>query len=482
MNYNRAQLKEHAKGAISAARPSPVLILLLYLVICFVITNFMPRLVPNAFVFFTDPLMDAVGEAFEESMDIFEEEGGSLDDFTYIFEYMLEDELYDLEDDDDFAQFIDALDEMDYALNRADSPLEFFELWDEAMDENDDLEDFVKPLLRRIRLLAFLSSVVSLAATLITLTLQYGYCGYCLEVFRTGNSRVGKLFSAFPRVLQVVGSSIMVGIFTFLWSLLFIAVFAVLGVIGAMIPALNGYIGMLVMLVIMIVALVFYIAVIMRYALVPYVVVEERNLGVFDCIRRSKELMKRRKFKLFFLEFSFIGWYILVGLIPTVLIGVGIGLFALLAEELLGLAIVLGIIFLLLALIVPLPLQLWLTSYVNISTAGFYHFAAASASPEVSAYAGTPVESAPVVPVQPTPAAPVQPAPVVPVQPTPVVPVQPIPVVPVQPIPEVPVQPDAEIPAETVVIAPVEPTVEESGETVVIAPAEPAPETPVFPE
>lgn len=450
MTYNRAQLKKDAKSAISAARPRPALILLLYFVLCFLISNFLPMLVPNAFDDVTDPLWDAMEEAFDEAADYIEDEGGTIDDFMYAFEYVLEDELDDLDDDDDFVLLVEALDVLDYELGRADSPFELFEIWDEVMDENDDLEDFIKPLLRRARWLSFLSFVVSLAATLITMVLQYGYYGYCLELFRTGSSRVGKLFSAFPRVLQIVGTSIMVGVYTFLWLLLGIAIFAVFGVIGALIPGLDSEVGVLVMLALIIALMVFYIAVLLRYALVPYVVVDESSLGVFACIRRSKELMKGRKFKFFVLALSFVGWSILISLIPTVLTTIGVALFALVADGgALGLAIVLGIVFLLLALIVPLPLQLWLTSYINISQAGFYHIAAASAPPAAPAYtgpSGEPAAEIPAAPVEEAPAAPAAEIPVAPVE-IPTASAVETPVAPVE-MPTVPVVETSAAPAE----------------------------------
>lgn len=457
MTYNRAQLKKDAKSAISAARPRPALILLLNLVLCFLISNFLPMLVPNAFDDVTDPLWDAMEEAFEEAADYIEDEGGTIDDFMYAFEDVLEDELDDLDDDDDFVLLVEALDVLDYELGRADSPFELFEIWDEVMDENDDLEDFIKPLLRRARWLSFLSFVVSLAATLITMVLQYGYYGYSLELFRTGSSRVGKLFSAFPRILQIVGTSIMVGIYAFLWSLLYTVVAVVVVFIGSL---FDGEIAAIVIPVLWLAAGVFYVAILLRYALVPFVVVDESSLGVFACIRRSKELMKGRKFKLFVLELSFIGWSILISLIPAVLMIIGIVLFALIADGgALGLAVVLGIIFLLLALIVPLPLQLWLTSYINVSQAGFYHIAAASAPPAAPAYtgpSGEPAAQIPAAPVEPS-AAPVE-----------------IPAAPVE-VPAAPVE-HSVAPVETPV-APVEPPV-----APVDTPAAPAEDTPGSPE
>lgn len=457
MMYNRAQLKKDAKSAISAARPRPALILLLNLVLCFLISNFLPMLVPGAFDDVTDPLVDAMEEAFEEAADYIEDEGGTIDDFMYAFEDVLEEEMYKMEDDDDYEGVVAFFEVLGDSLNYSGSLSGFFEIWDEALEEDDDFADFFRPMMRRAVWLSVLSCLVSLAATLITMVLQYGYYGYSLELFRTGSSRVGKLFSAFPRILQIVGTSIMVGIYAFLWSLLYTVMAVVAMFIGSL---FDGEIAAIVIPVLWLAAGVFYVAILLRYALVPFVVVDESSLGVFACIRRSKELMKGRKFKLFVLELSFIGWSILVSLIPAVLMIIGIVLFALIADGgALGLAVVLGIIFLLLALIVPLPLQLWLTSYMNVSHAGFYHIAAASAPSAAPAYTGPSGE-----PAAQIPAAPVEPS---------VAPVE-IPVAPVE-VPAAPVE-HSVAPVETPV-APVEPPV-----APVDTPAAPAEDTPGSPE
>lgn len=48
-----------------------------------------------------------------------------------------------------------------------------------------------------------------------------------------------------------------------------------------------------------------------EYAMVPYIVAEEPNIGTKEAFRRSKELMNGNRLRLFRLQLSFIGWYIL---------------------------------------------------------------------------------------------------------------------------------------------------------------------------
>ena len=72
-----------------------------------------------------------------------------------------------------------------------------------------------------------------------------------------------------------------------------------------------------------------------RYAMAVFFMADDPEMGVRDCIRRSCEVMQRRKMELFSLELSFIGWRLalswgrslLVGMLGSV-IGTTLGLFA----------------------------------------------------------------------------------------------------------------------------------------------------------
>ena len=71
-----------------------------------------------------------------------------------------------------------------------------------------------------------------------------------------------------------------------------------------------------------------------RYAMSVYVMADVPETPVLRCIRRSKEIMHRRKGELFFLELSFIGWSLLLSYVQTMLngfgpvIGLALGMFA----------------------------------------------------------------------------------------------------------------------------------------------------------
>ena len=51
-----------------------------------------------------------------------------------------------------------------------------------------------------------------------------------------------------------------------------------------------------------------------RYALAPYLMAENPDMGIWEAIDRSKALMQGNKARLFWLQLSFIGWRLLSGL------------------------------------------------------------------------------------------------------------------------------------------------------------------------
>lgn len=86
------------------------------------------------------------------------------------------------------------------------------------------------------------------------------------NMFRTGFS---------SQYMKIVGTMLLVNIYTFLWTLLFI----VPGIIKAF-----------------------------SYAMTPYILVEDTGLTANQAIDKSRAMMRGHKFDLFWLYLSFIGW------------------------------------------------------------------------------------------------------------------------------------------------------------------------------
>lgn len=134
-----------------------------------------------------------------------------------------------------------------------------------------------------ISVIPFIGSV---AGILIAPPLGYGFVVLFLKGFRGEELEVGKLFDGFKEYGRILGTMILMNIYTFLWSLLLI----IPGIIKAY-----------------------------SYAMTPYVLNDEPELSFNAAIEKSMALMEGKKMKLFLLDLSFIGWILLA------LITLGIG-------------------------------------------------------------------------------------------------------------------------------------------------------------
>ena len=159
-------------------------------------------------------------------------------------------------------------------------------------------------------------STLSVLLTLLALPLSWGLTVSLLRNHREESVDLENLFDGFRggRYTRVFCALFLVNLFTFLWTLLLI----IPGIMKAF-----------------------------SYALTPYILLDEPELTAKQAISRSCEIMQGRRWKLFCLYFSFIGWGILC------LLTFGIGF-------------------------------LWLAPYINASIAAFYEDARAEYEAENS--------------------------------------------------------------------------------------------------
>lgn len=143
--------------------------------------------------------------------------------------------------------------------------------------------------------------------------------------------------------LKVLGLQLLVMLKVFVWMLPGMAVVIAAMFVPVDLVGIVMTLGMVAMLVPGIMASY-------RYAMSVYVMADVPETSILSCIRRSKEIMHRRKGELFFLELSFIGWSLLLSYVQVMLnsfgavIGLTLGMFA----------------------------SLFLTVYTNCAQAAFY--------------------------------------------------------------------------------------------------------------
>lgn len=126
------------------------------------------------------------------------------------------------------------------------------------------------------------SSLVFFVIYLVISTiLQFGYSSYCLKVAnRDGSMSYGDLFSSVRYLLKAIGLTLMISVFVLLWCILLV----IPGIIAAY-----------------------------RYSQAIFIMVEDPNKGIMQCIRESKAMMAGHKMEYFILELSFFFWMLLGG-------------------------------------------------------------------------------------------------------------------------------------------------------------------------
>lgn len=149
--------------------------------------------------------------------------------------------------------------------------------------------EFAAILMGAIGVIGVFAFVFSLVMMVLGSVVRLGYCQYNLKLVDGKMAHMGDLFSHFDRFGDAFLLRLLMLLFTFLWSLLFV----IPGIIAAY-----------------------------KYAMAPYILLEDPNCTPLEAINRSKEMMEGHKGELFVLELSFIGW----ALLSVFTLGIG-GLF-----------------------------------------------------------------------------------------------------------------------------------------------------------
>jgi len=156
-----------------------------------------------------------------------------------------------------------------------------------------------------IALMASLGALLALYGIVLFViggAVELGQCGFYTGLIRGEYVTFQTLFARFHVLLKAFLLRLYMGLFIFLWTLLLF----IPGIVATY-----------------------------RYAMAPYILADNPEIGVVEAVNRSKAMMKGNKGLLFWLQLSFIGWAILC------IFTLGIG-------------------------------YLWLTPYMQASQAAFY--------------------------------------------------------------------------------------------------------------
>lgn len=138
---------------------------------------------------------------------------------------------------------------------------------------------FSAGMLAVMGIIFFIVSIYALISLVIGGAVRLGYCQFNMDLLRKDRPvQVGTLFSHFNIFGKAFLLNLLMNIFIALWSLLFI----IPGIVASY-----------------------------RYAMAPYIMAQNPEIGVMDAINESKRMMQGNKGRLFCMQISFIGWSIL---------------------------------------------------------------------------------------------------------------------------------------------------------------------------
>lgn len=190
-----------------------------------------------------------------------------------------------------------------------------------------DYESLVSVLLVVLGIL----SILALVSIILGGATKFGYAKFLFKLLNKEEVAVSDLFSEYSRIGSGFVMNLLTGIYLVLWTLLFFPV----GIVKSF-----------------------------SYALTPYIMAENPNIGANEAITMSREMMNGHKGSLFLLKLSFIGWYLLLWLLAVVLIFPVVAVFV--ASE------VLGVVAMLAYILIIIVAGMYLITYMETAGAAFY--------------------------------------------------------------------------------------------------------------
>lgn len=188
------------------------------------------------------------------------------------------------------------------------------------------------------------------------LVISFGYSRWALTVSRREQAAFSDLVHGFSMVGKVFGLFLLMAAYCVGWAIFLFMAGSLFMLAVMWFPPFN-VIGVFILLV---GGAAFYLSRVLRYSMAVYCLLDDPEAGVFHAMRRSVQLMQGQIVPFFFLQLSFLGWYLL-----SALIGGAAAAVALTVPV--GGAIVGNVI-----LLASLPLSLWLQAYTNITWCRFY--------------------------------------------------------------------------------------------------------------
>lgn len=167
--------------------------------------------------------------------------------------------------------------------------------------------DFMPALLPFLRLYSSSMLGLGLAQLILGGAVSLGNARYHLDQYDRKPLAFKTLFSRFDLFGAGLGMSLLIDLYCVLWGLLPVAVGSIAGLLLDLFTPWYG-------LLLVIAFLIPFAVTAYNYSLAFYLMAEYPEMGVHETLRASRILMRGRKWELFCLDFSFIGWIFLAAL------------------------------------------------------------------------------------------------------------------------------------------------------------------------
>ncbi len=160
--------------------------------------------------------------------------------------------------------------------------------------------------------------LITTAATLLSVPLLTGFWRAGLVSLRGQKAEVRMSLEFLPKTLRCIGLYLLVNLLVFLWTLLGGLVMAgVVWLVLQTVPLQANPLPLVLVAITVVCVLGVYVS--LRYCMAQYVLADEPDTRVRECIRRSAVMMKGHKLDVIALVLSFCGWVMLLSLVMLLL-------------------------------------------------------------------------------------------------------------------------------------------------------------------
>lgn len=203
------------------------------------------------------------------------------------------------------------------------------------------------------------SWALNLALSIFQMVLGFGLTAYCLRLYRGQECGFPDLFTGFSMAGRVIGQQILVALIGAGVTILISIPVTLLGVLAA---GMDEALGAIVLIAALIGWAVLFISIMLNYALATLALADQPDLWTMGAIQYGKNLIRGHKGQYVLFVLSFLGWALLCSLLSGIFTGISTAVSLPLPVWGITLA----------DMVLMLPVYLWLTPYVQTSTAGFY--------------------------------------------------------------------------------------------------------------